>query len=261
MQGWSEQLGGQVYVPETALNDPSLPIVRRAEQIVPPGSVNIATLHCVADCLTSAGMQQSAASQVADPYGATTRRYDDVAAVDVLVYQVGADGVLTHAGTPVVFSGNAESLAGSAWQGGFRTGRLVADLAPLECSPGSATYCANKAEALTVFYTWETGPNPWNEYAGARDARGNLVAFTPPLRVTWSVPDAPVYGDLRARDVVLQYPGFGDLHGIPGACVNPGRTRSPIASRRVRAGCHSSPSRWTRSSARSPKRAQAVGTW
>jgi len=71
---------------------------------------------------------------------------------------------------------------------------------------------------LSVFYTWETGPNQWNQFTALKDADGNVLEFQPPLQVQY---EHKVYG--HKYDGVtfnLEYSGFGNLHGIPGACID-----------------------------------------
>jgi len=46
------------------------------------------------------------------------------------------------------------------------------------------------------------------------------VTFDPPLDVNFTVPSGAAYGSYAGRTIVLQYNGFGDLHGIPGKCVS-----------------------------------------
>lgn len=116
--------------------------------------------------------------------------------------------------------------AGQPW--GFNSGALFAptpdNMALLACDWDQQQTCGWKAwSVLPEFYTWETGPNSWNQFTAAKDGN-SFVKFDPPWQVTYihSQSDASAY-DFRynGSKFFLQYNGFGDLHGIPGKCVNP----------------------------------------
>jgi hypothetical protein len=74
--------------------------------------------------------------------------------------------------------------------------------------------CGWKAQSeLPVYYTWETGPNTYNQFIGIKDqATGAIKKFDPPLNVK--------YVNTEGTTFMLDYGGFGQLHGIPGKCVN-----------------------------------------
>src|SRR4029453_17070670 len=72
-----------------------------------------------------------------------------------------------------------------------------------------------------VYYQWETGPQPFNQFAAVKDSSGEFLAFDAPLNVNFQVPNEPAaYGEFAGQTLVLQYGGFGDLWGIPGKCVS-----------------------------------------
>ncbi|MEZ5726961.1 MAG: hypothetical protein R3E48_02515 [Burkholderiaceae bacterium] len=232
----ADQLGGQVFVPAAAMTDSQVLISFRSSQVVAPGTLAAGTsLYCIENCPTAAGLAGLATGANGDPFGASAMRFGPVAPGDAVTYQVGADGTLMQGGQPVVFAGNASALDGTRFQGGIQSGRLVTALSPLMCDQ-NGNVCAHMADGFTEFYTWETGPNPWNEYAGARDGQGNLVAFEPPLTVSWQVPADAAYDRFAGRSLLLQYAGFGDLHGLPSFCVDP--------STNAKVACGSPGSRW-----------------
>lgn len=79
--------------------------------------------------------------------------------------------------------------------------------------------CSWKAwNVLPVFYTWETGPDNWNQFVGVKDSNGTFVKFDTPLMVKYVGTGDP-YGTLGAT-FMLQYGGYGQLQGIPGKCVD-----------------------------------------
>jgi hypothetical protein len=117
--------------------------------------------------------------------------------------------------------------AGQSW--GFNSGPLFEatpdNLALLACDWNTNQTCGWKAwNALSEFYTWETGPNSWNHFSAARDGQGNFIKFDPPLQVAYihSQSDPTAYDyKYNGSKFFLQYSGFGDLQGIPGKCINP----------------------------------------
>jgi hypothetical protein len=127
-----------------------------------------------------------------------------------------------------------DPLSGYDW--GFMSGALfaptAANLAMLDCNwdgdndPTSfPAICGWKAwSVLNVFYTWETGLNPWSKFTGLIDGAGAFVRFDPPLQVQYvhHAPSNPTLADLKYDGVTfyLEYNGFGNLSGIPGTCVD-----------------------------------------
>jgi len=77
--------------------------------------------------------------------------------------------------------------------------------------------CGWKAwSELDVFYTWETGPNEWNRFTALKDSNNNFLTFDPPLQVEYT----HNWGNGTTSKFYLEYSGFGELHGIPGKCVD-----------------------------------------
>jgi hypothetical protein len=78
---------------------------------------------------------------------------------------------------------------------------------------------------LSEFFVWETGPNTWNQFVTVKDVAGVPVRFDPPLQVKYKhvAPSSnPTLADIKYDGITffLEYSGFGDLHGIPGKCVD-----------------------------------------
>jgi hypothetical protein len=71
-----------------------------------------------------------------------------------------------------------------------------------------------------TYYTWQTGPNQWNQSLWLT-AAGAIVPFDPPQNIHYTVPTGSAYGSYSGLPILLQFNGFGNLQGIPGACVNP----------------------------------------
>jgi hypothetical protein len=128
------------------------------------------------------------------------------------------------------------TTTGGANMWGFNTGALFDPGAPnlanlLDCnwdmdnSPATNPQtCGWKAwSALPVFYTWETGPNSWNQFVALKDLQGNMVAFEAPLQVAYQHHQPDTNAPDRAFDgntFMLDYSGFGQLNGIPSFCVD-----------------------------------------
>jgi hypothetical protein len=91
------------------------------------------------------------------------------------------------------------------------------NLNALACDWDSNSTCGWQAwSELDVFYTWETGPNEWNKFTALKDANGNFLTFDPPLQVEYTHD----WGNGTTSKFYLEYSGFGELHGIPGTCVD-----------------------------------------
>jgi hypothetical protein len=97
-------------------------------------------------------------------------------------------------------------------------------LLALACPWNPGNTCAGLAwTVLPEFYVWETGPNTWNHFVTVRDSGGTPVRFDPPLQVQYIHSQPTVTAPDNKYDGVtffLEYSGFGDLHGIPGKCVD-----------------------------------------
>jgi hypothetical protein len=139
--------------------------------------------------------------------------------------------LLTDGGNAVV-----SSTTSSFNQWGYMSGALVDPNTPnlttlLDCNwdmdNDAATNpqaCGWKAwSAFDVFYTWETGPNNWNHFTAVKDSGGRFVKFDPPLHVEYTHSQTnSALRDFKYNGTKfnLEYAGFGELHGIPGKCVD-----------------------------------------
>jgi hypothetical protein len=94
---------------------------------------------------------------------------------------------------------------------GVRSGPLVTDPSRLAI--------AFDAWSLPLFYTWESGANPWNQWAGLQDATsGAFSQLDPPLQFLYlhSVSnDANGDPSQDGKEFLLEYRGEGQLLGIP----------------------------------------------
>jgi hypothetical protein len=209
-------------------------VVFYGETTVYPGDDTVpATLACFDNCpkaASSAGMDGTSPQSMTYPMsfgssGTSSHAYT-FDSVNLMLKDGGNNVVLNS--TP----------AGQQW--GFNSGALFdpspANIALLACDWNPDQTCGWKAwSVLDEFYTWETGPNSWNQFTAAKDANG-FVKFDAPWQVPFTYPDTstngvyPTVTDAKysGTKFYLQYSGFGDLQGVPGKCVNPDDPSTPV---------------------------------
>lgn len=116
-------------------------------------------------------------------------------------------------GTSIVTTGGEDMYQWGFVSGPLFDGTNQNNMDALKCDWDPNQVCAWQAwSKLPEFYTWETGPNSWNQFTTLKDSKGNFVRLKPPLQVTYDKPDGGTY--------YLDYSGFGNLFGIPGKCVS-----------------------------------------
>lgn len=247
LQGWSQSAGGEVRVavPQSGEFSGSTPLATRTREVVLPGSVGApANLVCASRC-PKGGLQASDFTS-GSPYqnitfnnwgGGTTTvnsefSFQPVATGNAINYSFPSTGLLMFGGSAV--DASALTLTGNN-QWGFQSGRLVeagsASYTASRCASGSQyqqsdtgnSLCPGLIDDAPVFYTYETGPNPWNRYIGLSSG-GTPVTFDPPksfnLTVTTGNTTESADSPLINSIIRLDYNGFGELHGIPGKCVS-----------------------------------------
>jgi hypothetical protein len=229
IQGWSEALGGELFVDLHALASPvdsdALHVVYRTQDTVYPADMP-AQLYCVNNCPTASSMSTYFSSQSNDPQSSpfVSSTFNNWQPSNTPVsYTMDSSTALLmdDQSQAVTLTDRSAAQAHPQYGNGLRSGRLFTNLAAAECAPNSGTYCDSKVNTLDVYYTWETGPNSYNQFAAVKDAQGNYVSLDAPLQVTFDVPnDATLYKDYAGKSIVLQYGGFGQLWGIPGHCVS-----------------------------------------
>ncbi|MBI5716163.1 MAG: hypothetical protein HZC37_00555 [Burkholderiales bacterium] len=228
VRGWSQALGGELFVPlagvNGAVNSANVQVAYRVQELVYPADLPGA-LYCLRDCPTAASIAAYFApgSQAASPFaGSSFNNWQPVADNGVLTYSMNATAALLRDGSDaaVTMTDRSALEARPQYQGGVRTGRLFTSLEAARCPQDATRYCDWQVEQMDTFYQWETGPNQWNQFAVVKDAQGAVVTFEPPLSVSYNVPAGAAYGDYAGKAIVLQYGGFGELWGIPGRCVS-----------------------------------------
>lgn len=218
------------------------PVIFYTENIVYPGDAVPATLACFDNCPDATlvtGIDPTAVAlpfhSTWDPVTGTSTKWEYTFSPSTMLLM---DPDLPNPPDPVVLSSTS---ADPSYQYGVTTGALFdptsANMAMLDCNwdgdnnpstpIGPAQICGWKAwSELPVFYTWETGPNAWNQLTVLKNSAGAFVKFDPPLQVQY-VHHAPLSNptpaDTKYDGVTfyLEYNGFGSLSGIPGVCIDP----------------------------------------
>ena len=228
VRGWSQSLGGELFIPLAGVGDvvdsASVNVIYRVQDLVYPAQMPTA-LYCLRECPTAATIASYFAqgSSDASPFVASTyNNWGPTGADGVVSYSTDAAlALLKDAGGGAVSFTDRELLqAHPQYQWGVRTGRLFTTLADAQCVNDASKYCDNQVDQLDTYYQWETGPNQWNQFAAVKDGAGSIVTFDPPLQVSYGVPSGAQYGQYAGKSIVLQYGGFGELWGIPGTCVS-----------------------------------------
>lgn len=237
VQGWSQSLGGEVFVDlhgvSGAPNSNVVPVVYRVQDLVYPSDMP-AQLLCLRDCPTAALINNyfSPNSNVQSPF-ALANNFSATTPGNQIAYTTNANSALLidAQSQAVTFTDRDALQQGPQFQSGIRSGRLftAADLANLTCDDQSGNYCEYKVNNLDVYYVWETGANSWNQFAAVKDTNNHFLKFDAPLQLNYQVPnDSTKYGTYAGKSLVLQYGGFGDLWGVPGQCVSH-VTNAPIS--------------------------------
>ena len=261
--GFSQSAGGEVQITVPATGDfaATTELATRTRDVVVPGSAGApSSLVCVNRCpkgglqasdftkspfkdISISGMPAAVSSESA---------FGPVTTGNAISYTFSGSGA--QAGLLLDAQGNAVDASGFSLNGmyanGLVSGRLIdpndSRLDPasnktvyqsVRCqqgapSPGGSPYnqadagntiCPWLVEKAYVYYTYETGPNPWNRYISL-SASGSTVTFDPPKMFT--LPVSTTTTTIRSGDAMentnlrLQFNGFGDLQGLPGQCVD-----------------------------------------
>jgi hypothetical protein len=231
LRGWSQALGGELFVALGGVSGPvqsdGVQVIYRVQDLVYPTEMAaLPELFCLRDCPTAATMADffSQGTSAASPFTpGSFNRWNPASASDVVRYSIDTAGVQLRdsADSPLVFTDRDAMQSQPQYMHGVRTGRLFTTLSDALCTGSGSTYCEQQIEQLGTYYQWETGANQWNQFAAVKDGAGQVVTFDAPMQVDYSVPaDAVRYGQYAGKDIVLQYGGFGDLWGIPGHCVS-----------------------------------------
>lgn len=245
LQGWSQSAGGElrIDVPTSGEFLAGTVIAKRTRDVVVPGSAAL-TLACTNRCPKGALVADDFSTgtpfqtiTVSDWGGSGTKvvssehSFEPVLTTNVIGYTF--DTVL-RSGADAVDASALSGLSGQ-YQHGLQSGRLLdvnsTSYTASLCESGTAyspspsgnSLCPWLVDDADEYFTYETGSNPWNQYVGLSSG-GTPVVFDPPTNFTLDVSTTNttlLSGDpLIGSKVQLDYNGFGELHGIPGQCVD-----------------------------------------
>jgi len=236
---WSQALGGNVRVKlDCTSNEPSgsgeqltfdcsaasaAAVALYMETVIYPSDAVPSTLACMSQCPNGAN------DGSANPYfDDVSLQFQSTPPVSANYIAYGFDSttmLLMHGATPII-----QTVVSPSYPWGIRSGPLFeptsGNLAELACAwdqSGNSTCSWQAWEKLDEYYTWESSPNDWSTLTALRNGAGEVERFEPPLPVRYvhaqSDTAAPDY-KYDGTTLYLEYNGFGDLHGIPGRCVN-----------------------------------------
>ncbi len=225
LSGYASSYGGNINIPPTgSAHGPADAVFYYNQSTVLPGATAL-TLYCLNNCPTAAQIAgYTPSTQGSTPYanGTDTQWFSAPDMAHTVSYTFGASGLVDGLGASVIWE-NMPSDSSYA-QNGLQTGWLL-PTAPINtnCLPGSpdaqAGNLCQPANPAT-YYTWQTGPNQWNQSLWLTTA-GSVVPFDPPQNIAYTVPAGSAYGTYAGLPILLQFNGFGNLQGVPGTCVNP----------------------------------------
>jgi len=223
ISAWSQAFGGNINIPPTsAAHAGTDSVYFYTQSDVIPGSAGAPTaLSCLNNCPTAASMTAFNGGTASSPYNTTTETQWGQGSVQVS-YVFGSTG-LTESSTALGGVVTDTTKYSAMYQNGVQSGRLfTAVLTNSNCPPGTpgTTVCEDPNPA--TYYTWQTGPNQWNQSLWlVKGSDSSVVSFDAPQNVSYAVPTGAEYGSYAGKTIQLQFNGFGNLNGIPGHCVNP----------------------------------------
>ena len=224
LSGWANSYGGNINIPPTGAAHATVDAVfYYTQSTVVPGTASL-SLYCLSQCPTAAQLAGYASSSVTTPYanGTDMQWFSAPSSANTVTYSFGAAGLLDATNAAVVWE-SPPSQSPYA-QNGLQTGWLV-DSAPTNANCPAGGFDAQAGHVCqpanpTTYYTWQTGPNQWNQSLWLTQG-GSVVPFDPPQNIAYTVPTGAAYGSYSGLPILLQFNGFGNLQGIPGSCVNP----------------------------------------
>jgi hypothetical protein len=98
-----------------------------------------------------------------------------------------------------------------------------ANYTALQCDWNSSYICPwNARQAMSTFYTWETGPEAWNKLTVLVASDNSSVKFDPPMNVKYTHSETGSNSGKSYDNATfyLEYGGHGDLWGLPSFCIS-----------------------------------------
>jgi hypothetical protein len=235
ISGWSNSFGGNINIPPTGSAHTSADNVYYYTQsdVVPGDSSAPTALYCLSQCPTATSVSQFATSgpctaftTTCSPYGnGTASQWNSASSTaNTVSYSFGTGGLTEgNTSTAIEFTDPLLFMSSQQFQGGVMTGKLfTAALSNADCPAGAPGTMVCEPSNPATYYTWQTGPNQWNQETWlTKVSDSSVVHFNPPENIPYTVPGGAEYGTWANKQILLQFNGFGNLNGIPGDCVNP----------------------------------------
>ena len=215
--------GGSWNVPNAPADNTS--VVFNTREPIFPGDSAPSTLACYNRCPNPATLAS----------GTETTAYlrfsgvDNASATNAYMYSFDN----TTSGMVLKFDNNSTSTsvllssANSNLSYGVHSGILfdntTANYDLLRCSWDNNSICNwNARQAMSTFYTWETGPNQWNKLTVLVDSDNSSVKFDPPMNVKYTHNETGSNSGKSYDNATfyLEYGGHGDLWGLPSFCIS-----------------------------------------
>ncbi len=215
--------GGSWNVPNAPADSTS--VVFNTREPIFPGDSAPSTLACYDRCPNPATLAS----------GTETTAYlrfsglDNASAVNPFYYSFDN----TTSGMVLKFDNNSTSTsvllssANSNLSYGVHSGILFdntsANYTALQCDWNSSYICPwNARQAMSTFYTWETGPEAWNKLTVLVASDNSSVKFDPPMNVKYTHSETGSNSGKSYDNATfyLEYGGHGDLWGLPSFCIS-----------------------------------------
>lgn len=230
---YSRALGGNVIVYSNNSGSPESTVYYYKEENVTASTDSKVTFYCYQQCLRGNITLAQANANMWDPSATSAVFSVDFQSIDwstpgaaatsmQKVYEYDPDTLTLNLvdgsnRIPVRIADGVDLSQINTW--GFQTGALT------------TSQLTNPWAAFDqdVYYTWETGPQTWNKYIAIRDAAGAAVTFEAPLFLNYTHSEAndatggADYTKYYDKKYLLDYSGFGELHGIPSGMDGSGR--------------------------------------
>ncbi len=216
---WSEALGGsgmieiRDHMNQMITISSTTKVIFHIVEMVAPGDTIPATLTCYNECPDPSKLSDM------NPYFGDMHNWDpeNITAYDYTFNTSTME--LNYDGTAIVLNTQGQN------QWGIHTGALFENtsenLDALKCDWDDTKICPWKAwTALSVYYTWNTGPDQWNKFTTIKNiTTGDFETFEQPLNLKYT--HNKTGSEFDGVTFYLNYEGFGNLHGMPHVCINP----------------------------------------
>jgi hypothetical protein len=224
VSGWSDSFGGNINIPPhvgggARVGNDNVYFYSQSD-VVPGSSTAPTALYCLNNCPTATSISGFTGSN--SPFdSATTTQWNS--GTTTVSYGFGASGLVDSSAPSSSLAITNTSLFSGQYQNGVQSGRLFPTaLSNADCPGGTPSGTVCEPPNPATYYTWQTGPNQWNQSLWlVKASDSSVVSFDPPQNVSYTVPTGTEYGTWAGKTIQLQFNGFGNLQGIPGTCVNP----------------------------------------